>query len=212
MVTVNRHRCIRAALQICLLCLSILICPRPSAHSQATQVNDQSVILQLMIRTEKKNYVRGELVPVYVQLTNVSRRDVIVGRDMWTNDSPSRVRLAVSAIDGHNFRGLGGAVDGPAPDAFRDLPKAVLAWCLSLPPGYSYGSKTSLQSFVDEAGLTPGVYVVRASFESRGVDVGSYFNPLQDNPTELAALRAQDWEGVISSNQLTIRIASDKRR
>jgi hypothetical protein len=208
----NGHKYTRFTLPAVSLCVLVPTCSCTLAPSQAAKVKDEPAVLRLTIQTEKKSYVRGDTIPIDVQLTNVSTRDIFIGRDIWTNASPSRVRLAVTARDGHMFGGIEGAVDGLAPDAFRDLPKAVLAWCISLPPGYSYGSRTRLQNFVEEASLTPGVYVVRASFESRGIDADSYFNPLLDNPTELGALRAQDWKGVIGSNQLTVRIVADQAR
>jgi len=187
----------------CVLILSVLC---PSAVPQSTKVTDESIVLQLAIQTNKKTYIQGDLIPIHVQLTNVSRRNVIVGRDMWTNASPSNVQLSVRAVDGHTFGGFGGAVDGP--QSFDDLPKAVLQWCVSLPPQYSYGSETSVQNFAQESGLIPGLYKVRASFESRGIDANIYFNPLLGNVKELEGLRAQDWKGVIGSNELTIRIVA----
>jgi hypothetical protein len=167
---------------------------------------DESIVLQLAIQTDKKTYTQGNRIPIHVQLTNVSRRNVIVGRDMWTNASPSNVQLSVLAVDGHTFGGFGGAVDGVP--SFDGLPKAVLQWCISLPPGYSYGSETTVQNFAQESGLTPGLYKVRASFESRGIDANIYFNPLLGNVKELEGLRAQDWKGVIGSNELTIKIVA----
>ena len=123
---------------------------------------------------------------------------------MWTNASPSRVRLSITPADGHSINGSEWAVDG-AP-TFQSLPKAVLNWCILLPPGYSYESDTTLQRFVEKSGLTPGLYRVRAVFESGGISADTYFNPLLNKAQELEQLREQDWKGVRGSNALTIRI------
>jgi hypothetical protein len=129
---------------------------------------------------------------------------------MWTNASPSRVRLSITPTDGHNISGIETAMDG-VPD-FQDVPKAVLNWCISLPPGYSYESDTMVQSFVDGTGLTPGLYRVRAVFESSGIRADTYFNPLLGNPKDLEDLRDQDWKGVVGSNELAIRIVATERK
>jgi hypothetical protein len=182
----------------------------PSTSSQTAKTNSGPVALQLTIQADKIRYLQGSNIPIHARLTNVGQRAVIVGRDMWTNASPSRVRLSITPVDGHKIGGTAGAVDG-APD-FEDVPKAVLNWCISLPPGYSYESDTMMQSFVDGAGLTPGLYRVRAVFESSGIRADTYFNPLLGNTKELEALRDQDWKGVVGSNEMTFTIVAAKRK
>lgn len=189
----------------CVLILSVFCQP---GVSQSTNVNDETGVLQLTILTDKKVYAEGDNIPIHAQVTNVSRRDVFIGRDMWTNASPSHTWLAITAIDGHKFGGVAGAADIWSP--MDDLPREVLRWCILLPPGYSYGSNTFVQSFARADGLIPGAYKVRAIFESRGIDANIYFNPLLGNAKELEGLRAQDWKGQIRSNELTIRIVARK--
>jgi hypothetical protein len=198
------------ASRISCLCALVLASFCPPTSSQTVKAEDERAVLQLTIQTDKTQYSLGSNIPVHVRVTNVSRRDVIVGRDMWTNASPSRVRLSITPADGHSINGIQWAVDG-AP-AFRGLPKAVLNWCILLSPGYSYESDTTLQSFVDRSGLTPGLYRVRAVFESAGIDADTYFNPLLDKPKDLEQLRDQDWKGVVGSNELTIRIIGGSQR
>jgi hypothetical protein len=204
------RRYLKAAAQISSLCGLLLASFCPPTSSQMVKAKNEPAVLQLTIQTDKTHYPKGSNVPVHVRVTNVSRRDVIVGRDMWTNASPSRVRLAITPSDGHSISGIQGAVDGAS--AFRGLSKAVLNWCILLPPGYSYESDTTLQSFVDGSGLTPGLYRVRAVFESAGIDADTYFNPLLDKPKDLEQLRDQDWKGVVGSNELTIRIVGSSQR
>ena len=187
----------------CLLILSTFCSP---AASQNANVHDESDVLQLTIQTDKKVYTEENNIPIHAQVTNVSRRDVFIGREMWTNDSPSHAWLAITAVDGHHFEGLAGAVDIVA--AIDDLPREVLRGCISLPPGHSYGSNTFVQNYAQAAGLIPGLYKVRAIFESRGIDANTYFNPLLGNAKELEGLRPQDWKGLIQSNELTIRIVA----
>ena len=196
--------------QISFVCGLVLAIFCPSTSPQMVKAKNDPTVLQLTIQADKIRYLQGSNIPVHVRLTNVSQRAVLVGRDMWTNASPSRVRLSITPADGHNISGIGTAVDG-APD-FQNVPKAVLNWCISLPPGYSYESDTMMQSFVDGTGLTPGLYRVRAVFESAGIRADTYFNPLLGNAKELEGLRDQDWKGVVGSNELTIRIIAAERR
>jgi hypothetical protein len=165
------------------LCGLLLASFCPPTSSQMVKAKDEPAVLQLTIQTDKTQYPKGSSVPIHIRVTNVSRRDVIVGRDMWTNASPSRVRLAITPSDGHSINGIQWAVDG-AP-ASRGFSEAVLNWCILLPPGYSYESDTTLQSFVERSGLTQGLYRVRAVFESAGIDADTYFNPLLDKPKYL---------------------------
>ena len=197
-------------LQISCLCGLVLVSFYPPASSQMVNAQDEPAVLQLTIQTEKTRYSQGSNIPVHVKLTNVSRRDVVVGRDMWTNASPSRVRLSITPADGHSINGSEWAVDG-AP-TFQSLPKAVLNWCILLPPGYSYESDTTLQRFVEKSGLIPGLYRVRAVFESGGISADTYFNPLLNKAQELEQLREQDWKGVLGSNALTIRIIGSSQK
>jgi hypothetical protein len=74
--------------------------------------------------------------------------------------------------------------------------------------GIRTGSKTFVQNYAQAAGLIPGLYKVRAIFESRGIDANIYFNPLLGNAKELEGLRPQDWKGLIQSNELTIRMVA----
>jgi hypothetical protein len=127
---------------------------------------------------------------------------------MWMNDSPSHTWLAITAVDGHHLGGYAGAVDGLPP--INDLPREVLRWCISLPPGYSYGSKTAVQGFAEARDLVPGLYKFRAIFESQGIDANTYFNPPLGNAKELEGLRAQDRKGLIRSNDSTIRIVAKR--
>lgn len=193
-----------------LCCVVLVIVVVGSGYSQTTGSDNQSIEFRLRIQTDRRAYSQGDEIPIHVSLTNVSRRNIIVGRDLWLNDSPSRVTLFVTALDGHSFEGLESAVDGIMD--FHDLPKSVLSWCISLPPGYSYGSDTSVQSFVDRKGLIPGMYRVKADFESSGIEAQTYFNPLLGNKNELDALRNQDWKGTILSNELNIKINSKSQR
>lgn len=68
-----------------------------------------------------------------------------------------------------------------------------------------------MQNYAQAAGLIPGLYKVRAIFESRGIDTNTYFNPLLGNAKELEGLRPQDWKGLIRSNELTIRIVARRQ-
>jgi len=197
------------ASQISCLCALVLASFFPPTSSQTVKANDQPAVLRLTIQTDKTQYLQGSDIPVHVRITNVSRRDVIVGRDMWTNASPSRVRLSITPADGHSINGIQGAVDG-AP-AFHSLPKAVLNWCILLAPGYSYESDTTFQNFVDRSALTPGLYRVRAVFESAGIDADTYFNPLLSKTKDLEQLRDQDWKGVVGSNELTTKIVGSQK-
>ena len=106
------------------------------------------------------------------------------------------------------MQGFQGSVDGLAPGAFKRLPKAALDWCVSLMPGYSYGTNTIVQGFVGP--LIPGTYQVKAIFESSGVDSNTYLNPLLGNPEELAAFLPGNWKGLVTSNELTITVVGER--
>lgn len=173
-----------------------------------SQSGVKHTVLQLRIWSDKKVYLLQEGIPIHVELSNISDHDVFVGKDLWMNASPSRVTLSVTPLDGHAMRGIEFAVDGLAPGAFDDFPRAVLRWCFLLPPGYSYSSTTQIGGHVEPEDLTPGSYKVRVVYESLGIDSNTYFNPLLGHPEELERLRPESWKGVIGSNEIVIRIAA----
>lgn len=177
----------------------------PRARSQS---GVKHIVLQLKIWSDEKVYLLREVIPIHVELSNISDHDVFVGKDLWTNASPSRVTLSVTPLDGHAMRGIESAADGLAPGAFDDLPRAVLRWCLLLPPGYSYSSTTRVGNYVEPEDLIPGSYKVRGVYESFGIDSNTYFNPLLGHPEELERLRSESWKGVLGSNEIVIRIAA----
>jgi hypothetical protein len=193
----------------CFLCLGV-VAPARTISARTIGGGEEEPSLRLRIWTQRGTYIQGHEIPVRVELTNNSSKDVYVGRDFWTNASPGRVRLSVVAMDGHNFPGTESSVGLPAPVVLSDFPKALLEWCFSLPPGYSYSSSTTLQEFVAGSGLLPGVYKVRAIYVSNGIDTDTVFNPLLGHPDELVSLQAQNWQGEIASNELVIRIVATR--
>jgi hypothetical protein len=192
-------------LSLLILAFSPAISP---ASPQTNTKTDNQAELQVKISTESSKYIQGDDVPIHIQITNVGRRSIYIGRDFWNNDSPSRMRLSVKARDGHAMQGVQGSVGGLAPGAFKRLPKAAIDWCLSLTPGYSYGTNTNVQGFVGP--LIPGTYQVNAIFESSGIDSHTYLNPLLGNPEELAAFLPGNWKGLLTSNVLTITIVGER--
>jgi hypothetical protein len=163
-------------------------------------------VLRLRIRTDHLTYGLGAKIPIHVEITNLSGQDVIVGRDLWMNFSPSRVSLFVTRADGHaDGAGEAGAADvRPQTD---DLAKDILNWVILLSPGYSYGASTELQK-----DLRIGVYKVRALFESSGIDYDSIDNPLLHHPQEMEKFRSKSWKGDVTSNELTITIVPPDRK
>jgi hypothetical protein len=191
-------------------CVATLAASGLPAFAQTVGGTNQDVSLRLEISTNQRTYPKGEQVSVHVRLTNVSSHDVFVGRDMWTNASPSRVTLSVSSVDGHPLTGWDWAGDGPPSDPV-DIAKAMLKWCLLLPPKYSYSSSTTLQSFVSGSGLVPGTYKIRAIYSSSGIDANVYFNPLINNPDERTRFRDENWSGEIASNEVVVDIVDRLR-
>lgn len=181
-------------------------------EAQTTAEKKVDNTLQLKIWTDRHAYTQNGEIPVHLQLTNISSHDVFIGRELWAGNSFSRVELDVEPRDGHALSYMQSAVDGLPPHPFDDLPKAVLNWCLSLPPGYSYGVTTPLQQFVNPSGLLPGVYRVSAQYVSSGIDADKYFNPLLGHPDELTKLMSESWSGRIASNVITIRIIASTNR
>ena len=162
-----------------------------------------SAVLRLKIWTEDRKHAYAERykIPIHIELTNVTSRDVFIGRDVWSNIYPSHVTLIVMPTDGHAMTGEAGNVDGLG--LSDDLAKAMLNCCFLLPPGNSYGSTSALRQ-----DLAPGTYKVRAVFESEGIESGSFYNPLLNHPQELEKFRSQNWKGIVVSNDLTVRIVS----
>ncbi|MGA7917815.1 MAG: hypothetical protein WCA00_21445 [Candidatus Acidiferrales bacterium] len=187
----------------CVFCALSLVSCVLAKFAQAGGRNDEGTVLELKIWTEggRHTYAERETIPLHAEITNVSSHDVLVGRNLWTNVSPSRVEVSVIPTDGHAMIGESGAVDGPPPN--DDLTKAMLNWVLLLSSGYSFGSVTTLRS-----DLAPGSYKVRAVFTSDGIDSGSFYNPLLHHPDEAEKFRPQSWKGDIASNELTIRIVA----
>lgn len=161
-------------------------------------------VLQAKIWTDHRGYSDQDDIPIHFQISNVSSRDVLIGKDLWGSMSPGRVHFIVLPKDGHAVTYLEWAADGLAPHAFADFPLAVVKWCLALSPGYSYETTIPLRQFVN--GLRPGIYTIQAKYSSRGVGADKYFNPLLVNPDERAKFAAESWSGEIVSNEISIRI------
>ncbi len=169
-----------------------------------------ATVLRVRVSTDRGTYVTNSDIPISVQITNVGSRDILVGRDLLRNTSPSQLRFYVTAGDGHALSYQRSVVDGLPAHALDDLPRAVLRWCLALDPGYSYGLTIPLQEVVVASDLTPGVYGVHVEYLSSGIDANTYFNPLLGHPDELARLLTESWKGRISSNKITFRIVPEK--
>jgi len=73
-----------------------------------------SAVLRLKIWTEDRKHAYAERykIPIHIELTNVTSRDVFIGRDVWSNIYPSHVTLIVMPTDGHAMTGEAGNVDG----------------------------------------------------------------------------------------------------
>jgi hypothetical protein len=164
-------------------------------------------VLRVRISTGQNIYKKNADVPLFVEITNVGSSDILIGRDLLSNASPSQVRFYVTPEDGHALSYHLGAVDGLPAHALDDLPRAVLRWCLVLEPDYSYGVTIPLQAVVVASGLVPGIYHVHVEYLSSGMDANTYFNPLLGHPDELARFLTESWKGHISSNKITFRIA-----
>jgi hypothetical protein len=174
--------------------------------AQHTDPKREAPVFQLRIWTDQKNYEQGQDIQIHVQLTNVSSKDLFVGKDMWTNASPSRVAVYVTTAVGPSPGHMESSVDGLPPHAFDDFPKAVLKWCFLLSPGYSYSSTTSLRGLVDQSELTPRVYRIRAIYSSFGIDYDTYLNPMLGRPDELRNLKENSWKGDVGSNEIEVKI------
>jgi hypothetical protein len=177
----------------------------PWAMAQAKPAKSEPP-LRLRIWAERKIYKQGERIPIHVELTNVSGHDVFIGRELWTNASPARMKLFVVLSDGREVSGRNAAAEKlPAPAA-RDFADALLKWSVLLPAGYSYSSAVALQEFLSASDLVPGTYKIYAQYTSAGIKADTVFNPLSNRPDEQAKLQAADWAGQISANTITIRI------
>jgi hypothetical protein len=76
---------------------------------------------------------------------------------------------------------------------------------------YSYSSVGRVGGYVSTADLSPGTYKIRAIYESFGIDINTYFNPLLGHPKETARLQSESWKGVIGSNEIVIKIVAKKK-
>lgn len=175
------------------------------AHAQSPFQQKTDGPLRLEISSSRQTYTQGEAIPIRVEISNVSSHDVLIGRDMWGIGSPSRTALHVTARDGHHMNYLDSRAEN-LPSPVEDLSRAVLKWCMFLPPGYHYSTSISLQAFVTSSDLVPGTYNVRAQYSTSGVDAKLYFNPLLEHPEELATLKSESWSGEITSNEVKITI------
>jgi hypothetical protein len=166
----------------------------------ASQGDKASAVLQLRISSTLNTFKQGQPIDIAVQLTNLSQLDIFVGRDWWTDASPSHVRLLVTPLDGHNMgAGSGGGVSGVPAHAWDDLPKTVLKWGFLLPGGFSFGTKTNIGA----SDLSPGTYKISALYSSFGVDMNTHLNPALSNSAVLASLMPFSWKGDVAS---TIRV------
>jgi hypothetical protein len=195
---------------VAIIGIAVLTSIRVPVEAQTPSATNETSVFRLKIWTDQKSYSAQKDFPIHVELTNVSNHDVYVGKDLWTNASPSRVTIAVMPLNGHAIQSWASAVDG-VPD-FSDFPKALLKWCFSLPPGYSYGSVTYIGVHVSTTDLIPGSYRIRGTYESSGIDANTYFNPLLGHPAELEQLRPESWKGIVGSNELIIKIVAPKAK
>jgi hypothetical protein len=156
--------------------------------------------IRLSIATDqgRSQFLVGDKISITATLVNVGPRELLLGRDLWNSASPSRISLIVIPADGHSRTGEMGASDGFAPNT--NVAVSVLNFWLMLAPGYSYGSATVLDPD------RPGVYRVKATFTSEGIETNSFYNPIRQQSEESSKLQAQNWKGTVASNELTIKI------
>jgi len=196
----------------CLFFLILAISNVPVV-AQAGDPKSEAQVFNLKIWTDRSTYRQGQEVRVHVQLTNISSKEIFVGKDLRTNASPSHLDVYATPLDGRlPSGGVVSAVDGLPPHAFDDFPKAVLNWCFLLPPGYSYGLSTTLRSLVNRSDLTARVYKIRAIYSSFGIDYDVHFNPLLTRPDELTNLLSKSWKGEVESNEIEVRILPAKSK
>ncbi len=191
-------------------CALVFLASTLAVAGQTSSGETVSPALQVKISTDKTTYEQGDQIPISLQITNISHRDVLIGKEIWGSWSPSKIFVYVVADDGHSIEGIESFADVLSPNAFDDFPRAVLNWCFALPPGYSYGDNFDLTGIVVQSDLVPGSYRVHLEYSSRGVDADTYFNPLLGHPDELAKLRAESWSGKISSNEITLIIVAHR--
>jgi hypothetical protein len=172
-------------------------------QSDVPQADQQEAPLRLQISSTRQTYAHGERIPIRVEVSNLSSRDVLIARTMWGPRSFSRVSLYAIPKDGHTLSYVQSYADGFPVEGFA---QALLGWCIVLPVGYSYSATGFIQGFVRDADLIPGEYRIRAQYMSSGVDANVYYNPLLSRPEELAKLKPASWTGEIMSNQITITI------
>lgn len=201
----KRNRKSVTARAICFSLVMLAGLPLPGL-AQARNAKTKAPPLRLRIWTERKIFKQEERIPIHVELENVSQHDVFIGRDLWTNASPSRVKLFVVLSDGRDVSGRNAAAEELPEPAAKNFADALLKWSVLLPAGYSYSSAATLQEFVSASDLVPGTYKVDAQYSSAGVKADTEFNPLRDHPDEQAKLQAEDWTGQISAHTITIRI------
>jgi len=87
----------RRTLQILSLFILVFSPAISPASPQTNTKTDYEEELPVKISTERAKYIQVDDVPIHIQITNVGRRSIYVGRDFWTNDSPSRMTLSVKA-------------------------------------------------------------------------------------------------------------------
>jgi hypothetical protein len=114
-----------------LFALVLVACAAIGATGETLAANDAGPVLELKISTDRTRFAAGDSIPIHAEITNVSSHDLLIGRNLWMNDSPSHITLFVTPTGGSNtMPGESGAVDGLGPG--QNLAKSMLDWFLLL--------------------------------------------------------------------------------
>jgi hypothetical protein len=164
--------------------------------------------IAISIGATQSVYLKGEPIRIRVELRNLGRRDLLVGRQLsGVGMNPADVAFQVWNSEGHALPGESAAADCVMVANTDSLAVAVLKRWISLPPGSSYITSVGL-SLPPSSLERPGRYRVLATYISGGIKEQYWSDCLKTTPEEIAKLPFPAWEGKADSNSIWIQIES----
>ncbi len=178
-----------------------------SSVPRANQHPDEPAPISVKLVPVKSTFAAGEEVRIDVQILNIGKTDIFVGRKIpeianWIYS------LNVAVVDKHGnvLPQLVGTLDVRPADPKEEFSRAVIRDWILLPPGYYIGTTIILDPN-DYKGLDkPGQYEILAQYSSMGMDAPLYYNRLRLEPEKIGQLAYKSWKGQVESNSVWITI------
>ena len=171
--------------------LVVLVCGVPVQAALPQAGPSKPTPLELHILIGRRTFRVGESITIRVELVNVGREDVFVGRSLDPiANAPSYVKLHFEDKHGNIFPGEELTVD------FSQ--DAINQWWIPVEAGNYYGTEIKIDNTSYPFLSTPGKYLIRATYVSKGGVTPANVK------WRIPAYRV--WKGELHSNSVWIEI------